>query len=367
MELKTPLYDCHVAAKGKIVPFAGYLLPVQYEAGVIAEHMAVRQKAGIFDVSHMAEITLKGKDAMANVQNIVTSDCSKLKDGHVKYTTMCYDNGTVVDDLLVYKVSDESILLVVNAANHHKDVEWIKDHLTGDVVMEDISDNVAQIALQGPCSLDIMKKLTDEQNIPSRYYTFTEKCLVAGEECLLSRTGYTGEFGFEIYCGNDSAPVIWNALMEAGKEYGLLPCGLGCRDTLRFEAGMPLYGHEMDDTITPYEAGLGFAVKLEKGDFIGKKALEEKSEPTRTCIGLKMTGRGIAREHQDVYDGDKKIGFTASGSHCPYLNGAYATAILEMPYTALGTKVEVDVRGRRVAAEVVKTPFYVNPDQRKKL
>ena len=358
MEQKTPLYDCHLAAKGKIVPFAGFLLPVQYEAGVIAEHMAVREKAGLFDVSHMAEMTLCGKDAMANVQMLVTNQCGNMVDGQVKYTTMCYENGTTVDDLLVYKVDEEHILLVVNAANHAKDVEWIRDHLFGDVEFKDISDDVAQVALQGPKSLDIIRKLTDESTLPTKYYTFVPKCTVAGKECLVSRTGYTGEFGYEIYCAPADAAHIWNALLEAGQEFGLLPCGLGCRDTLRFEAGMPLYGHEMDDTITPIEAGLGFCVKMKKPDFIGKKALEERGEVTRKMCTLKVTGRGIAREHQDVYVGDKKVGFTCSGTHCPYLKGAYATAIVDLPYNAVDTKVEVDVRGRRVEAVVVATPIY---------
>lgn len=358
MELKTPLYDCHVAAKGKIVPFAGYLLPVNYEAGVIAEHMAVRTKAGLFDVSHMGEITLKGKDALANVQMLVTNECANMTDGQIKYTTMCNEQGTVVDDLLVYKVNDEHFLLVVNASNRHKDVAWMKAHIFGEVEFADISDDVAQVALQGPNSLEIIKKIADEAALPTKYYTFVEHCKVAGKDCLVSRTGYTGEFGYEIYCSNEDAAHIWNALMEAGKDLGLIPCGLGCRDTLRFEAGMPLYGHEMDDTITPYEAGLGFCVKMSKADFIGKKALEEKGPATRKCVGLKITGRGIAREHQDVYADGKKIGFTASGSHCPYLGGAYATAILDVNYNAIGTKVEVDVRGRRVEAEIIATPFY---------
>lgn len=361
MERKTPLYDCHVAANGKIVPFAGFLLPVQYEAGVIQEHMAVRTAAGLFDVSHMAEFMLQGKDAMANVQMLVTNECATMADGQVKYTTMCNETGTVVDDLLVYKVDDTNILLVVNAANHEKDAQWIKSKLFGDVKFDDISDSVAQVALQGPNSLEIIKQVANEADLPTKYYTFVKRCKVAGRECLVSRTGYTGEFGYEIYCANADGAAIWDALMQAGKAHGLIPCGLGCRDTLRFEAGMPLYGHEMDDTVTPLEASLGFCVKMSKADFIGKKALEEKGPVTRKCVGLKMISRGIAREHQDVYVGDTKVGYTASGTHCPYLNGAYATAILDLPYTELGTKVEVDVRGRRVEAEVVKTPFYKKP------
>lgn len=358
MELKTPLYECHLASHGKMVPFAGYLLPVQYDAGVITEHMTVRQKVGMFDVSHMAEITLCGKDALANVQMLVTNQCDNMEDGQVKYSAMCYENGTTVDDLLIYKVDNEHFLLVVNAANHAKDVEWMRAHLFGDVVFTDISDDVAQIALQGPKALEVMRKICDEKTLPEKYYTFVPHCSVLGRDCLVSRTGYTGEFGYEIYCAPQDAAPIWNALLENGKEEGILPCGLGCRDTLRFEAGMPLYGHEMDDTITPREAGLGFCVKMKKPDFIGKKALEERGPVTRKMCTLKITGRGIAREHQEVFADGKKVGMTCSGTHCPYLGGAYATAILDLPYNEVGTQVEVDVRGRRVAAEVVSTPIY---------
>lgn len=361
MEKKTPLYDCHVASNGKIVPFAGYMLPVQYDAGVIGEHMAVRQKAGMFDVSHMAEMTLIGKDAESNVQMIVTNEITNMVDNQVKYTTMCYENGTTVDDLLVYKIDLTHFLLVVNAANHEKDVEWIKKQLKGDVEFKDISEDVAQIALQGPASLEIISKIADAEKLPQKYYTLIPRVDVAGCECLVSRTGYTGEFGYEIYCAPKDAAKIWNELLANGKEEGLIPCGLGCRDTLRFEAGMPLYGHEMDDTITPKEAGLGFCVKMKKLDFIGKKALEEKGPVTRKVCGLKVTGRGIARDHQDVYIGDTKIGFTCSGSPCPFLGGAYATAMVDLPHNEIGTKVEIDVRGKRVAAEVVETPFYKKP------
>lgn len=363
MEKKTPLYECHVAANGKIVPFAGYMLPVQYEAGVIAEHMAVREKAGLFDVSHMAEMLLCGKDAEANVQMIVTNECTNMVDGQVKYTTMCYENGTVVDDLLVYKVDLTHFLLVVNAANHEKDAAWISSHLTGEVTFEDISENVAQVALQGPESLKIISKIANAEDLPQKYYTFVPRVKIAGCECLVSRTGYTGEFGYEIYCAPKDAAHIWDELLKNGKENGLIPCGLGCRDTLRFEAGMPLYGHEMDDTITPKEAGLNFAVKMKKLDFIGKKALEEKGDVTRKMCGLKITGRGIAREHQEVFVGDKKVGTTCSGTHCPFLGGAYATALLDLPHNEIGTKVLVDVRGKKIEAEVIATPFYKKPQE----
>lgn len=358
MELKTPLYDCHVQCKGKIVPFAGYLLPVQYETGVIKEHIAVRTRAGLFDVSHMGEVILKGKDALANVQMLVTNDCSKMYDGQVKYSPMCNETGGVVDDLLVYRINEEHYLIVINAANRQKDVDWMKQHLQGELDFEDVSDQMAQIALQGPKSLEILRKVASEADIPVKYYTFIEKGTVGGIPCLISRTGYTGEDGFELYCKPSEAATLWNLLLEQGEEFGLIPAGLGARDTLRLEAAMPLYGHELSDTISPLEAGLGFAVKMDKTDFIGKKGIEERGALTRKRVGLKVTDRGIAREDCPVYFKDQLIGKTSSGTHCPYLDQAVAMALLDLPFIEVGTKVEIDVRGRRLAAEVIPLPFY---------
>lgn len=360
MELKTPLYDCHTAAKGKIVPFAGYLLPVQYETGVIAEHLAVRTRAGLFDVSHMGEVVLQGKAALANVQNLVTNDCTGMADGQARYSPMCNEAGGVVDDVIVYRLNTEKYWIVVNAANRYKDVAWMKEHLAGEIKLEDISDQVAQIALQGPRSLEILQKLAGPEAIPNRYYTFVAKAAVAGFACMVSRTGYTGENGFELYCSPGDAPVLWQSLLEAGKEFGLIPCGLGARDTLRLEAAMPLYGHEMDETITPLEAGLGFAVKMAKPGFIGQAALREKGKPARQRVGLKMTGRGIAREQCAVYTfaGDKKIGQVTSGTHCPFLGYAAAMALVETDAVVPGDKVWVEIRGKKVEAAIVPLPFY---------
>ncbi len=358
IELKTPLYDCHVALGGKMVAFGGYSLPVQYPTGVIAEHMAVRKQAGLFDVSHMAELVLKGPDALANAQMLLTNDLSDMADGQVRYSPMCNERGGVVDDMVVYRFHDDCYMMVVNAANHQKDADWVRAHLSGDVQFEDISDQVAQIALQGPQSEAILTKLCPVENHPAKYYTFTNNVEVAGCTCLLSRTGYTGEDGFELYCAPKDAVKLWNALLEAGKENGLIPCGLGARDTLRLEAGMPLYGHEMTDDITPKQTGLGIFVKMDKADFIGKKAMEEMGTPSVKRCGLKMIGRGIARENCPVYAGDKLIGHTTSGTHCPYLGGAYAMAIVEKEPAPLGAQVEVEIRGKRVAAEVVKSQFY---------
>lgn len=355
MELKTPLYDCHVALGGKIVPFAGYLLPVQYPAGVIAEHMAVRTKCGLFDVSHMGEVIYEGPDALANINKILTNDYTKMDIGRVRYSLMCYDDGGVVDDLLVYKMGEEKYLIVVNAANRHKDVEWMKKHLFGEVRFSDISDQIAQIALQGPAADAIIAKLTAD--IPQKYYSFIDKVQIGGIESLLSQTGYTGEKGYEIYVAAADAPAMWQQLLDAGADEGLVPCGLGARDTLRLEASMPLYGHEMDETVSPLEAGLNFAVKLDK-NFIGREALLAAGDPQRQRIGLKVLGRGIVREHQDVYAQGRLIGHSTSGTHCPYLGGAYAMALVESQSVQLGDKVEVDVRGRRIEAEVVPLPFY---------
>ena len=366
MERKTPLYEAHVRAGGKIVPFAGYLLPVQYETGVITEHMAVRTLAGLFDVSHMGEVILSGKDALANVQKLVTNDCSKMYDGQVKYSPMCNSYGGVVDDLLVYRKSEEEYLIVVNASNRLKDVEWMKQHLFGDALLKDISDEVAQVELQGPKSKEIISKLANPEELPEKYYSFKDNVLVSNIACLVSRTGYTGEDGYELYCKPEAAIKLWDALLEAGnynvhkeeEEQLLIPCGLGARDTLRLEAAMPLYGHEMDDRISPLETGLGFAVKLEKEDFIGKEGIISRGTPKFTRVGLHITGRGIAREECPVYLGDKLLGTTTSGTHCPYLGRPVAMALLQKEHSAIGTQVEVEVRGRKIAAEIVALPFY---------
>lgn len=358
MENKTPLYDRHIAADGKIVPFAGYLLPVQYPSGVIAEHMAVRTAAGLFDISHMGEIILEGKDALANLHHLFTNDFTSMYDGRVRYTLMCYENGGVVDDLVVCRISETKYLLVVNAANRQKDAEWIKAHLSGDVHFEDISDRVAQIALQGPKAPEILKKVAEEASIPQKYYTFVEKGMVGGISCLVSRTGYTGELGYELYCAPEDSGKLWDLLLEAGKEYGLIPCGLGARDTLRLEAAMPLYGHEMDETVTPFEAGLSFGVKLDTHDFIGKESLVGKTAPDRVRVGLKVTGRGIARGGESVLLNGKIVGKTTSGTYCPFLKAAVVMALVDASCTEVGTVTDIDIRGRRVAAEITALPFY---------
>lgn len=358
MERKTPLYACHEAAGGKMVPFAGYLLPVQYPTGVITEHMAVRTAAGLFDVSHMGELVFTGRDALINLNNLLTNDFTGMADGQVRYSPMCNDEGGCVDDLIVYRMGKETYLVVVNAANREKDARWMESRLTGDCRMEDRSEETAQVALQGPKSKEILTRLVDEESLPLKYYSFTRDVNVGGIPCLVSRTGYTGELGYELYCADKNAEKLWNLLLETGKKDGLIPCGLGARDTLRLEASMPLYGHELNDEITPLEAGLDFAVKLKKIAFIGKVGIEKRLPLTRVRVGLEVTGRGIVREHQDIYIGDRLVGKTTSGTHCPFLGKAVAMGYLAPGDAAVGAKVEVDVRGRRIPAKVVELPFY---------
>lgn len=358
MEKTTPLYQTHLAEGGKMVPFAGYLLPVQYPTGVIAEHMAVRTACGLFDVSHMGEVVFKGEGALATLNHLLTNDFTNMAVGRVRYTTMCLPNGGTVDDLVIYKFADDCYLAVVNAANREKDYAHMAANLLADTEIEDISDGVAQLALQGPRAKEILAHLIDPELLPQKYYTAVREVIVSGVPCMISRTGYTGEFGYELYTAADDAPKLWKLLRQAGADEGLIPCGLGARDTLRLEAAMPLYGHEMDETVTPLEAGLAFAVKMQKPEFIGKEALAAAGSPKRVRIGLKATGRGILREKQDVYCNGEKIGQTTSGTFAPCLKQAIAMAMVDAGHTAPGTPVEVDVRGRRVAAEIVPLPFY---------
>lgn len=359
MELKrTPLYAAHLRCGGKMVEFGGFEMPVQYKTGVIKEHMAVREACGLFDVSHMGEISLEGPDAVKNLNRILTNDYTVMEDGQARYSPMCNDQGGTVDDLIVYKITGDRYFIVVNASNREKDAAWIRAHLSGDVRMEDISDTVGQIALQGPLAEKILRTLTAEENIPRKNYYACWDRDVGGIRCIVSRTGYTGSDGFELYTPAGETEKLWDLLLKAGEADGLIPCGLGARDTLRLEAGMPLYGHELSDTISPLTAGLGFFVKMNKEDFIGKAALEAAGAPAKCRVGLKAVGRGIPREHQDVYDGGRLIGQTTSGTHCPYIGYPAAMAIIDVSYKTPGTVVSVDVRGRRVDAEVVKLPFY---------
>ena len=358
MELKTPLYNVHVKEGGKIVPFAGYLLPIEYGTGILKEHMAVRTACGMFDVSHMGEIAITGPGALASINHIMTNDFTNMPVGKVRYTVMCNEKGGCVDDLVICKFGEEDYLAVVNAANKDKDFRHIRENILEGTEVEDLSGDIAEIALQGPKAPEILKELVSESDIPKGYYTIVRSVQIDGMECMISRTGYTGELGYELYTANENAEKLWFLLRETGEKYGLIPCGLGARDTLRLEAGMPLYGHEINDEISPLEAGLNFAVKMGKPDFIGKQAMLDAGEIKRTRVGLEITGRGIVREHCEVYAGDEKIGMTSSGTFCPYLGKPAAMALIDTRFAAPGTEVSVKVRGRDIACRTTGYVFY---------
>ena len=359
MDKITPLYDTHKALGAKFISYAGWLLPERYGAGLIEEHMAVRRRAGVFDVSHMGEVFIKGDDTIENLQYLLTNDFSKMEEGQVRYSVMCDESGGILDDMLVYKVYDDCFMIVLNAANTDSDVEWMKDRLKGDAELWDASEETSQFAVQGPEAMSVAKKL--KINIPSRFHTAYHTEMVADIPCVISRSGYTGEDGFELYCGSEYTDIVWDVLFDAfgGGNDGIIMCGLGARDTLRLEAALPLYGHEMDRSITPLEAGLKFAVKFNKPDFIGKSALLAAGEPKRKRVGLKITGRGIARENYPVISGDTVIGRVTSGTYCPYLGYAAAMALVSTDADAgPGARVEVDIRGKLTQAEIVPLPFY---------
>lgn len=362
---QTPLYENHVELKGKIIDFGGWALPVEY-TGILAEHEAVRTKAGLFDVSHMGEITVKGQDAEKYIQMIVTNDITTLSDNQIAYTTMCYPDGGVVDDLLVYKYNNENYLLVVNASNTDKDYEWFKRNEFGNITVENVSEKYALLALQGPNAQEILQKLVTEDLNTIEYYHFLDNVDVSGIKALVSRTGYTGEDGFELYFAPEDAIKMWNLLLETGKEEGLIPAGLGARDTLRFEATLPLYGHELERDITPLEAGLGFCVKLAKEDFIGKEALAEQKAVglKRKLVGFEMVDRGIPRSHYDVYADGNKIGYVTTGSFSPTLKKNIGLALIEAGFAKEGTEIEIAVRNRNLKAVVIKKPFYAKRNKK---
>ncbi|UCF18849.1 MAG: glycine cleavage system aminomethyltransferase GcvT [Gemmatimonadota bacterium] len=358
---RTPLYADHVQLGAKLVPFAGFEMPVQYPSGVASEHRAVRERAGLFDVSHMGEFMLTGDDAEVFVNHVVTNDVSRLGPGQAQYTMMCREDGGIVDDLLVYKFADR-IRLVVNAANITKDFDWIESRLGGygklDVELSDESESIALIALQGPKSAEILQPLSDIDLSRIGYYHFGEG-RVAEVPCVVSRTGYTGEDGFELYCEAPAASRIWTELLEAGSGT-LLPAGLGARDTLRLEMGYPLYGNDIDDETTPLEAGLGWTVKLDKGDFVGRGALAALKARgiERRLSGFVLRERGFPRPGYEVRVEGSAVATVRSGSVGPSVGQGIGTVYLPISATEPGTPIEVVIRGRAVAAEVVRMPFY---------
>lgn len=369
---RTPLYELHQKLGARMVPFGGWEMPVQY-AGVIEEHRAVRQAAGLFDVSHMGEFEISGPQALDLIQLVSTNNAAKLAVGEVQYSLMCYENGTVVDDILVYRLGEHRYWLVVNAGNTQKDWEWINvaRERAGlrNLELVNRSDEIALLALQGPKTEEILQPLAPGA-VLSEMAPFTHKMgvTVAGVPTLvLSRTGYTGEDGFEIYVKAGDAAALWEALLEAGEDEGLLPCGLGARDTLRFEAKLPLYGHEISDQHNPLEAGLGFAVKLKKGvDFIGREALAQIKERglTRKLVGIEMIDRGIPRQGYPVAVGGQTVGEVTTGSFSPTLEKNIGLAYVPVEHSEVGTEVEVIIRGRALKARVVETPFYRSPHKR---
>jgi aminomethyltransferase len=376
---KTALNAVHRQMGAKMVEFNGWDMPVEYPAaigcGIIAEHMAVRTGVGIFDVSHMGDIRLAGPQALAAVQHISMNDASRLAVGQAQYSALLYPQGTFVDDVIVHRLGEDDYLLVINAGTREKDFSWVRDNTRQfDCAVENLSDDFTQIAIQGPKAVDLLQKLTDADLSAVKFYWVTRGMIFLHHksmrrylsDILIARTGYTAEDGFEIYVPSDEATStwVWNRILEVGKEFGVVPCGLGARNTLRLEGKLSLYGHEISDTINVWEAGLDRFCKMEKPEFVGRAALE-KAKATgvkRTLVGLEMTERGIARDGYKVLDGaGSEIGYVTSGSPAPFLKKNIALAYVSSEFGAVGTAVKVEIRGQGVGAVVVPTPFYKRP------
>jgi aminomethyltransferase len=376
---KTALNAVHRQMGAKMVEFNGWDMPVEYPAaigcGIINEHMAVRRGVGIFDVSHMGDIRLAGPQALAAVHHISMNDASRLAVGQAQYSALLYPEGTFVDDVIVHRLGEDEYLLVINAGTREKDFGWVRDHTRQfDCAVENLSDDFTQIAIQGPKAVDLLQKMTDAHLSTVKFYWVTHGNIVLVDKSaprylgntLIARTGYTAEDGFEIYVPSDEATSarVWNRLLEVGKEFGVVPCGLGARNTLRLEGKLPLYGHEISDTINVWEAGLDRFCKMEKPEFIGRAALEKAKAAgvKRALVGLEMTERGIARDGYKVLDGaGNEIGYVTSGSPAPFLKKNIALAYVPPEFAAIGTALKVEIRGQGVGAAVVPTPFYKRP------
>jgi len=353
---RTSLFNKHKELGAKIVPFAGFEMPLQYE-GVIKEHNAVRTTAGVFDVSHMGEFIVKGNNAEKFLNYVTINDVSKIEIGQAQYSAMCYDDGGIIDDLLIYRYNDY-YMLVVNAANIEKDYNWLNEHLLDDVTLENHSDEISLIALQGPKSREILSKISESEISDLPFYYFLEG-KVAGCDVTIARTGYTGELGFEIYGKNEDIPKVWDSLFNIGKPMGLVPAGLAARDTLRLEMKFCLYGNDIDRTTHPFEAGLGWITNVDKGDFIGREAIiDRKANMTRRLVCVEMLDKAIPRHNYDIYINDEKIGYFTSGGQSPSLQKGIGLAYINRPYTKSGTEIEVEIRGKRKKAVIVKPPFY---------
>lgn len=352
------LNDLHISLGGKMVPFAGYNMPVQY-SNLIQEHNAVRNNVGVFDVSHMGEFVLKGEKALDLIQLVTSNDASKLTDGKVQYSCLPNNTGGIVDDLLVYRYSENEYYLVVNASNIQKDWDWISSHNTFGVQMENISDQLSLFAVQGPNAVKVLQKLTDVDLAPMEYYSFKTGIMAGCEDVIISNTGYTGAGGFELYVWNKDAKKLWDAVFEAGKEFGILPCGLGCRDTLRLEKGFCLYGNDINDSTSPIEAGLGWITKFTK-DFVNSayhKSLKENGV-SKKLVGFEMIDRGIPRQHYVIKDTEGKvIGEVTSGTQSPSLNKAIGLGYVSSEFSKPGTEIAIEIRDKALKAVVSKIPF----------
>jgi aminomethyltransferase len=356
---KTPLNEVEHELGGKMVDFGGWELPVQF-SGIMEEHQAVRERAGLFDVSHMGEVFVRGPQALELLQSMTCNDVSKLEDGRCQYNALLYPNAGFVDDILIYKRGDGDYLVVVNAANTDKDYEWMAENAKQfDAKVENVSAQYAQIALQGPRSQEILQPLTDVDLAQMKYYRFAEG-KVDGVEAIVSRTGYTGEDGFEVYVAPEHGGKLYKRILEAGKEHGIVPCGLGARDTLRLESKMALYGNDIDQTTTPLEADLGWIVKLDKGPFTGSDVLARQKQEglEKKLVGFEMVDRGIGRHGYPVVEGGKEVGIVTSGTHSPTLKKAIGLAYLPAGSATPGTEFNILIRGKETKARVVPTPFY---------
>lgn len=360
-ELKrTPLFEEYAKYGAKTVDFGGWELPVQFSS-IKEEHDAVRHRAGLFDVSHMGEILVTGPDALNFLQNLLSNDVSKIVDGQAQYTAMCYEDGGVVDDLLTYKLADNHYLLCVNAANIEKDYDWMMENQHQyDVMIDNQSDAYAQIALQGPLAEEVLQSLTSTDVSAIKFFRFQRDVEVAGHKVLVSRSGYTGEDGFELYGAPEDIKALWGKILEAGQDKGVVPAGLGCRDTLRFEAGLPLYGQELSATISPLEAGIGFAVKLNKEDFIGHEALVAQKENglPRKLVGIEMIDKGIPRHGYKVFKEGQEIGEVTTGTQLPSSKRNVGHALIDSQFATVGTELEIEIRGKHLKVVTVETPFY---------
>jgi aminomethyltransferase len=368
---KTALNSAHRKLGAKMVEFNGWDMPVEYPAsmgcGIINEHMAVRTGVGIFDVSHMGDIRLAGPQALAAVQHISMNDASRLAIGQAQYSALLYPQGTFVDDVIVHRLGEDEYLLVINAGTREKDFAWVRDNTRQfDCVVENLSDDFTQIAIQGPKGVQLLQKLTDSDLSSVRFYWVTRGTVCGLPNTLIARTGYTGEDGFEIYVPSDeeTSMRVWNEVLDAGREFGVVPCGLGARNTLRLEAKLPLYGHEISDTINVWEAGLDRFCKMEKPEFVGREALEraKASGLERTLVGVEMVERGIARDGYRVLDNNgHEIGYVTSGSPAPFLKKNIALAYVPPKFAEVGASINIEIRGQGVKAKVVPTPFYKKP------